>query len=341
MQSSSQPGKISLPFAASGAKQPIPVSSQIGVEDGRASYADGFPPLTRIPLAAGGKPPFGTDMNGIMFAVTAIQQWQSAGGLFTYDSALSAAIGGYPKGALLSRSGFDGYWQNIVENNTSNPDTGGAGWRSISGQGGEFAIDTGTANTYVCAFSPVISSRSEGQVLRFKAKTANTGPSTFNDGIGAAPLVGLAHSALQGGEIIANGDAWVQWNTSIAGGSYILLFCSGGAQQVATAVQSQQAVTLSQLNTAGSFKTSANVVGSRSIGTIYTNSLARPIIINVGLTTTGANQSCSMVVGGNLQIGSSYPTAGQSVGGTFVVPSGATYQVPTGSYTLTYWTEIS
>lgn len=341
MQSSSQPGKISLPFAASGAKQPIPVSSQIGIEDGRASFTDGFPPLTRIPLAAGGKPPFGTDMNGILFDVTAIQQWQSAGGLFSYDAALSAAIGGYPKGALLSRSGFDGYWQNIVENNTTNPDTGGSGWRSISGQGSEFAIDTGTANAYVCAFAPAVATRNEGQVLRFKVKTSNTGPSTFNDGLGAAPLVGGAHAALQGGEIVANGDAWVQWNTSISGGSYILLMCTGAAEQVGTATQSQQAATFGQLSTVAALKTITSVTGSRSIGTIYTNSLSRAIVVNVGLTTTGTAQTCSMSVNGILLIGSSYPTASQSIGGTFVVPPGATYQVPLGSYVLAYWTEIS
>lgn len=128
MQASNQPDKISLPFANSGGKQPIPVASQIGLEDGRASYTDGFPPLTRTPLAAGGKPPFGTDMNGILFDITAIQQWQSAGGLFTYDATLSAAIGGYPKGALLSKADASGYWKSTVDNNTGNPDTGGAGW---------------------------------------------------------------------------------------------------------------------------------------------------------------------------------------------------------------------
>lgn len=340
MQSSNQPGKISLPFANSGAKQPIPVASQVGIEDGRASYTDGFPPITRTPLTAGGKPPFGTDMNGILNAVTAIQQWQSAGGLFTYDSALSTSIGGYPKGALLLKSDGSGCWQSTAENNTTNPDTGGAGWRSF-GSGGDFALDTGSANTYVCAFVPAVTARVEGQVLRFKVKTTNTGASTFNDGLGAAPLIGGAHAALQGGELVANGDAWVQWNTSFGGGSYILLLSTGGAEQVATATQTQQAVTLAQLTASGLFKTIASVTGSRSIGVTYTNSGARPIFVNVGLTSTGTNQSCVMNVNGIQLVGSSYPNVGQSMGGSFIVPSGATYQVPTGAYTLAQWTEIS
>lgn len=128
MQSSSQPVKISLPFAASGAKQPIPNQSQIGIEDGRASFSDGFPPLTRTQLSAGGVPPFGTDMNGILYSVTNIQQWQSAGGLFSFDATMATAIGGYPKGCLLVSADATKYWQSTVDNNTSNPDTGGAGW---------------------------------------------------------------------------------------------------------------------------------------------------------------------------------------------------------------------
>lgn len=132
MQNSSAPGKIVAPFANSGGKTTIPVASQTGIEDGRASFTDGFPPLTRTPLSAGGVPPFGTDMNGILFAITALQQWQSAGGGYSFDAAFAASINGYPKGALLLKSDFSGFWQSTVEGNTSNPDTGGAGWKDMN-----------------------------------------------------------------------------------------------------------------------------------------------------------------------------------------------------------------
>ncbi|WP_217870881.1 hypothetical protein, partial [Chromobacterium violaceum] len=60
-------------------------------------------------------------------------------------------------------------------------------------------------------------------------------------------LVGGAHQPLQGGEVIANGDAWVQWNSSVgANGSYILLECTGGALQVSNATQSSHAINLGQ-----------------------------------------------------------------------------------------------
>jgi len=132
MQASNVPGKIQKPFADDGDKQTIPVASQIGVTDGRASYTDGFPPLTRTPIVAGGVPPFGTDMNGILNAITAIQKWQSAGGQFTFDAAFAAAIGGYPKGATLQKADGSGTWLCITDNNSTNPDTGGAGWQDFS-----------------------------------------------------------------------------------------------------------------------------------------------------------------------------------------------------------------
>ena len=92
MQSSNIPAKIPLPFAyAAGPsyKNTIPTASQIGITNGKASLTDGFPPLTFTALSAGGVPPFGADFNGILNEITAIQQWQNAGGFFVYDSVFS------------------------------------------------------------------------------------------------------------------------------------------------------------------------------------------------------------------------------------------------------------
>jgi hypothetical protein len=124
----SLPAKIMLPFAASGIKNTIPVASQIGITNGAASFTDGFPPLTMTPLPAGGVPPFGQDMNGVLYQISAWDQWSNAGGQVIYDSAFSAAIGGYPKGAVLQSADLSGYWLNTVDSNATNPDTGGAGW---------------------------------------------------------------------------------------------------------------------------------------------------------------------------------------------------------------------
>ncbi|MBZ6385161.1 hypothetical protein [Pantoea piersonii] len=131
MQTSSQPKLLPIPFADSGSKQSIPNTSQIGITAGRASYPDGFPPLTRTPLAAGGVPPFGVDFNGVLNDVTAAIRWEQAGAGYPFDSAFSSAINGYPKGAVIPNSTGDGYWLNTIDGNTNNPEvTTGAltGW---------------------------------------------------------------------------------------------------------------------------------------------------------------------------------------------------------------------
>lgn len=128
MQSSNAPSKLTLPFANAGQKNTIPVSSQIGNIPGAASYTDGFPPLTMQPVSAGGIPPSGLDFNGIFYALSAVNVWLNTGTGFSFDAGFAAAVGGYPLGARVLRADGAGYWRSAVENNTSNPDTGGAGW---------------------------------------------------------------------------------------------------------------------------------------------------------------------------------------------------------------------
>ncbi|WP_191938659.1 hypothetical protein IFU37_008775 [Pantoea agglomerans] len=131
MQNSSQPKLISVPFSDSGSKQDIPNASQIGINAGRASYADGFPPLTRTPLAAGGVPPFGTDFNGIFNDITSAVRWSQSGAGYPYNASFSTSISGYPKGARIPNSTYDGFWLNTTEGNSSSPESSDAsltGW---------------------------------------------------------------------------------------------------------------------------------------------------------------------------------------------------------------------
>ncbi len=150
MQASSIPSKIQLPFAHSGTKNTIPVASQIGITAGAASFTDGFPPLTFTPISAGGVPPAGGDFNGILNAITAVQQWQSAGGIFKWDSAFATAIGGYPAGAILQSSANTISWLNLADNNSTNPDAtdgSAANWASLGAYG--IGAVTGLTNANV------------------------------------------------------------------------------------------------------------------------------------------------------------------------------------------------
>ncbi|MGN8062814.1 hypothetical protein ACTJK4_14240 [Ralstonia sp. 22111] len=363
MQSSQTPTLIPLAFAANGTKNTIPEASQIGITDGAASLNDGFPPLTFTPIAAGGKPPAGKDMNGILFLATASIRWQHAGGLYGFNSAFASDsnVGGYPNGAELMSADLQGTWISTADNNTDNPDTGpgtkwvpgraygvtaiagltnanvtltpaqaaknkitlagtltgniqiilptwtrdwtivnnttgaftvtaktasGSGVALASGQqkvtgdgtniiqnaesiaaatlgtqpatlsqvqqgGATYAGDAGSANAYAVAYSPAVTSVSDGMRLRFKATNANTGASTFSPGPGtivAAPIWGANHSPLQGGEIAPNSDVEVVWNSSLNGtGAWVLLENTGGALQVSPAVKSSQAPQFSQI----------------------------------------------------------------------------------------------
>lgn len=134
MKASSIPTKVPTIWAAAAGSsyvRTVPVPSQIGIQNGAASFTDGFPPLTFTQPASGGVPPFGQDTNGILQLVTAWLQWAQAGGPLTYDATFQTGIGGYPNGArVLSAAGY-ALWQSTVDNNTTDPDTGGAGWAAI------------------------------------------------------------------------------------------------------------------------------------------------------------------------------------------------------------------
>jgi len=134
MKATDIPSYFPKPFAdgaGSGYINPIPTASQIGITDGAASLTDGFPPLTFTPKASGGVPPFGADFNGILNQTTAVARWIQAGGLSVYDATFSTAIGGYPSGAVLVRADGGGFWISTADDNTTDPDTGGAGWNAL------------------------------------------------------------------------------------------------------------------------------------------------------------------------------------------------------------------
>ncbi len=107
---------------------PIPDSPG---DPGRASFSEGFPPVTMTPVVAGGIPPFGQDVNGILNMVSSHCAALNAGQLYKYSATVSAAMGGYLQGAILAMTDGTGYWLNITDGNTTDPDAGGAGWTAI------------------------------------------------------------------------------------------------------------------------------------------------------------------------------------------------------------------
>jgi len=145
MNSSDAPSRIQVPFAQSGTRTTIPVPSQSGITAGAASYTDGFPPLTRTPPGAGGIPPDGREMNGILFALSSAAWWAQAGGAAKFDAAHAAAIGGYPAGAVLQSSDGSGWWCSTADANATDPEGGSpAGWVPHPGYGVTAVTMTGS-----------------------------------------------------------------------------------------------------------------------------------------------------------------------------------------------------
>jgi len=176
-------------------------------------------------------------------------------------------------------------------------------------QGGttNIAVDTGTANTYVVAFTPTLSAPVPWAPFWFKVKTANTGASTLNATGTAQPFVGGAHLALQGGELIANGNALVYWNPTVGSGSYILMFCSGAPEQIAAATQSEHAVQAAQL-----FGGLKSVVPFTSSGTQVVPALVTAVYASATAAGGGGGGNPT-VNSGNIITGSSGGGAGQHV----------------------------
>lgn len=139
MNISDIPSRIIKAFGLNGLRNTIATNSSTTTDNnGVATFDKGFPPITMQPLSAGGLPPKGQDMNGILYSVTQQQQWQNAGGGFPFNSDFAVSIAGYPKGALIPSSDYSGYWINNVDGNSNNPESASpsnTGWTPTAHNG--------------------------------------------------------------------------------------------------------------------------------------------------------------------------------------------------------------
>lgn len=101
-----------------------------------------------------------------------------------------------------------------------------------------YAIDTGTANAMIGAYSPTISAYTDGTIYYVRPRYNNSAATTFNGGPGALPVVGPA-GAMQGGEIIAGQTLGLQYS---ALNSNFFIVSGWGAVQVGSPTGSHQAL---------------------------------------------------------------------------------------------------
>lgn len=152
------PKFITTPFAEDGSRNEIPENGTD--QDVLASMQLGFPPLTFQPI--GGTPPDGRDVNAILHTLCLNVQFMQAGsGQWPFDADFAQAIGGYKKGQRVLHANKTDQWLCVQDNNTNNPDTGGAGWQLLLATQTERSLaglialwtrpeDTVPANALVC-----------------------------------------------------------------------------------------------------------------------------------------------------------------------------------------------
>lgn len=117
------------PTDAGGATLPIPVPSQVGVLVGAASFEDGFPAATMTDPEAGGIPPYGQDMNGLLYMLSQYAAFAQAGQVMRFSAAAAAAFLGYRVGAVLqSAADPTQFYYNTLDGNTNDPDLVTTGW---------------------------------------------------------------------------------------------------------------------------------------------------------------------------------------------------------------------
>lgn len=117
---------ISTPFAQEGEKTQI--QNVTGEFDNSATYRLGFPPLTMQSIRLGGKPPKGTDFNGVLFDITENISFLCKGGRYQYNAGLSTLIGGYPEGSNLLLDDNVTEVVSTVAGNQNNPNINMTGW---------------------------------------------------------------------------------------------------------------------------------------------------------------------------------------------------------------------
>lgn len=141
-----QPNILTVPFgnsADSGSINPIPVDPS-GLPQS-ASWEKGFPPITMLSLALGGRPPRGQDFNGILKAISEHIVFMCGGGAYKFRDEWLLQNGGYPLGAILINDSEDKLYiskidNNIINFNTATPEEIADSWGVLAFEGVDLVI---------------------------------------------------------------------------------------------------------------------------------------------------------------------------------------------------------
>lgn len=128
-----EPKRLTKAFAEEGLKNTIPETANENTATNAATYSKGFPAVTMTPIAVGGQPPSGKDMNGILYELSSHIAYMNKGGQYKFDADFCEEIGGYDVGAVVqSDDGLTLYANQSPKNKTNPNSRSSKGWKIIA-----------------------------------------------------------------------------------------------------------------------------------------------------------------------------------------------------------------
>lgn len=127
------PKLLTKPFASEGLRNSIAEDVTETTPANAATYTKGFPAVTMTPIAVGGQPPSGKDINGILYELSSHIAYINKGGSYKFDADFCEEIGGYDIGCVLQSDDSLSLYVNTLPNNKTNPNTSNSrGWKVIA-----------------------------------------------------------------------------------------------------------------------------------------------------------------------------------------------------------------
>lgn len=328
MNRTDAPAKQAKPFGINGQREAILPTTPAG--DNTASYDQGFPPITMILKSAGGLPPKGQDMNQILYELSSLARWSSAGALNAYDPSFATSIGGYPKGSVLISDDGNTIYINKADSNSTNPNSSGSGWVDLytylglefigyNPSNGESSLINGNKNLRL-----YVNNDNESGVIStdFGIIWGFDGGGVLTKGtVPVGRLSGLSQTTGSSTTAVMSQKA----TTDAINNAKTTIVQTTGTST--TSVMSQNSTT-NAIYTASSIGISQawiDMTSSRTAGINYTNSTGRPIVVSMNVKNVPSGLFASSITVDAFEI-----SAGSSISGehryiSAVVPPGGIY----------------